>query len=231
MNKQVLLIFTAISIGAITFNACKKSEEQKPIDPYDQQKKECALKEEHKSTQDSIYVWEGNQCIGKFIGIQKEDKTIEFNLPGVNGGNGVPPYSDLDSITHLSHIADVYLKFAQEKQFGEVNPSPAVFNRCVDSLKAYSDRNTKIKIVGGKVYTTFDSADFPQFNLVEKFENLGIELLMWTGEKSIGKDGKSKKAHNKEVVSTGKGTLTGSDKQIYAAGRRWARQQQKTYGA
>jgi len=99
----------------------------------------------------------------------------------------VPSYSVLDSITHLSHIADVYLKFANEKQFG---PSALAFRDIHDTLKAYAERNPNIKITKGKIFTKFDptTGGAATFKLVEIFAELGITLEQDPAYKSVAKN-------------------------------------------
>ena len=183
MIKKGLRNFLIISTGVISFAYMMSSCKDK--------KHECKQGAEERKGADSLRVCNDKGKWGSFIYIgtkeppivEKKDTVIKFDL--LDGG--LPPYSVLDSITHLSHIADVYLKFAKENQSG---PSAIHFSNLFDSLKTYSDVNDKIKIIEGKVYTSFDpkTGVAATFKLVEKFAKLGITLEQDPAYKSAAKN-------------------------------------------
>ena len=179
MIKKGLRNFLIISTGVISFTYMMSSCKDK--------KHECKQGAEERKGADSLRVCNDKGKWGSFIYIgtkeppivEKKDTVIKFDI--LDGG--LPPYSVLDSIAHLSHIADVYLKFAKENQSG---PGVISFAILFDSLQAYSDRG--IKIVGSKVYVNFNPEDYPKYNLVEKFAKLGITLEQDPAYKSISEN-------------------------------------------
>ena len=85
--KKVAIIAGVVTTTAIALSSCEKPPVDEPKDPYEDAKKECALKEEHKSDPDSVYMWQGNKCIGVYNGVVEKDTTLLWNADfGTMGG-------------------------------------------------------------------------------------------------------------------------------------------------
>jgi len=182
---------------------------------YEQQKKECALKEEHKSDPDSVYMWQGDKCVGTYNGIPKEDVIMEWNCNGTYGaeesGKGFPTYYQLDSIKKLPVTGNIILKLYRKDQQG---PQLARLDKNADTLQVWVNRGL-VTIYQGD---TLLISDEPTEELFEKYQELGIFIAQWSPELA--------KAHNKNVIKTGEGTIVPrNDKYESILGRRFAKQQ------